>query len=101
MELDPVDQGWIIEECLRFGQPLPDKIREAPELLPGLELYYRAFFRLSTCRQIGMGLGPVPWTAVQEYARVLELEPDQAEALRYHIERMDNAFLDWQSKKTE
>lgn len=27
-----------------------------------------AYFELATCRPVGMGLGPIPWTAIHEYA---------------------------------
>lgn len=35
---------------------------------PDLERIRGAFHELSTCRQIGMALGPIPWTAIDRYA---------------------------------
>ncbi len=42
---------------------------------------------------MGMGVGPVPWTAVQEYGTMQGLGQDQLEALHYHVARMDEAYL--------
>lgn len=93
MRLDRKQEELVLKQCRDWGDPLPDYIRNAPELLPGLELYMQAFHRLSTCRQVGMGLGPVPWTAVVQYGSMQELGQDQLEALHYHMARMDEAYL--------
>ena len=56
--------------ALRAGQQLPDAIRGAPRLLPGMSPYFQAFIELTTCRQVS-GMGPpgrIPWTAVDQYA---------------------------------
>lgn len=93
MKLDRKHYEWILRDHQQWGTPLPDFILNTPELLPGLELYKLAFNDLSTCRQIGMGIGPVPWTAIQEYGSMQGLGQDQFEALHYHIARMDEAYL--------
>lgn len=77
--------------------PVPDVILNAPQLEPGLELYLDAFWELSSCRSVGMGLGPIPWTACEKYARVYRLDDDQADALVYHVARLDSAYLKWSS----
>lgn len=64
-------------------------------------MYMTAFHRLSTCRQVGMGLGPIPWNSIGEYATMQELDQEHTEALYYFIERMDAAFLDWSSKQSK
>jgi len=76
-------------------------IRDAPELMPGLQLYTRAFRELSTCRQIGMGIGPIPWTAVNDWINQNDLTQDQAETLRHHIQAMDQAYLEWVNKSSK
>ena len=89
----------ILLKCYQFGQPLPKHILEAPELAPGLEYYFNAYKRLSTCRQVGMGIGPIPWTAIHEYARMQELCQSDEQDLEYLVGRMDSAFLEWNSRK--
>ena len=45
--------------------PLPEAILNKPSLIPGLELYYRAFWDLMADRQSGMGgTGMIQYTAV-------------------------------------
>jgi hypothetical protein len=101
LDLDDKAEQSILQKCLHFGIPIPNKIKNAPELLPGLELFYRAFHKLSTCRPVGMGPGPIPWTAVLAYGTMQELDQLQFEALEYHISRMDGAFLEWIDRKNK
>lgn len=90
----PDDERRIITECMRSRLPLPAKIQDAPELELGLELYFGAFFDLSTCRpNSGMGLSPIPWSAIEEYACVYEFDPEQREDLLYLVRAMDQAYI--------
>lgn len=59
------------------------------------EFYINAFSELSSCRQIGMGLGPIPFTAIAEYARIYKV--DDISDFIYIIRVMDNAFLKGQN----
>jgi len=86
---------------MREGLPLPDRIQNAPELLPGLELYYIGFIDLSDSRSLGMGLGPIPWFTVQQYCKEFALDEDQTEAMHHHIKVMDAAYLEHQRKKAK
>jgi hypothetical protein len=99
LDLDDEAEQSILRKCLHFKMPVPDRIRNAPELLPGLEMFYRAFHSLSTCRPVGMGVGAIPWTAVHAYGTMQELDQLQFEALEYHIGRMDSAYLEWSHRK--
>lgn len=36
--------------------------------------------------------GPIPWTAIREYGRCLELDDDQLSDLHYHVREMDLAY---------
>ena len=53
--------------------------------------YIDAFRELNSCRDYGMGLGPIPFTAIAEYAKIYEVE-DFDEFL-YYIRVMDNQFI--------
>lgn len=70
----------------------PADIKVAPELNLGLDLYYEAFWCLTTCRSLGMGIGPIPWTAVMEYCDRYQIEDDQRDDMVYHINQMDDAY---------
>lgn len=61
----------------------------------------KAFWDLSTCRQVGMGLGPIPWDSMVRYAQFYGLEDDVAEAFVYIIRAMDIVYLDWEREEAE
>lgn len=77
----------VIQQCIRERSPFPDFIKDAPELEPGLALYYIAFLDLAGDRN-GMG-GPIMWSSIQKYCEHYNLDEDQTEAMFYHIRRMD------------
>lgn len=83
---------------MAFGQPLPDALKDPPELLPGLELYLQAFYQLSTCRQVGMGLGPIGWQFTQEWGMLNLSSEDSIKDLHYFIRILDSEFIKWSSK---
>jgi len=72
---------------------LPPAIRDAPELRMGLELYYGAFWDLSTCRPLGMSEGPISWLSIDAYATARGLDAEQRDDLHHHIRAMDRAYL--------
>jgi len=84
---------------MRERLPLPAKIREAPSLFQGLELYYDAFLELSSCRFTGFALGPIPWTAMRDYAEAFELDEEQKDDLFYFVRAMDVAYLEHQARR--
>jgi hypothetical protein len=100
MEQGPTEKS-IIEQCIRTRSPLPNAIANAPQLLPGLELYYNAFMDLTSCRQMGFGEGPISWLSVAEYCAVHSIEGDQREELFYHIREMDTAYLELRAKQSK
>lgn len=91
----------IIEQAVKHGLPLPEKIQNAPSLLPGLELYYLGFLDLMASRHVGMGAGPIWWGTIQDYCDKKKLDEDQAEAMHHHINSMDSAYLKHSQKKTK
>lgn len=89
----------IIEQALKSGLPIPSRIENAPSILPGLELYYIGFLELSSCRQIGFGVGPISWISIEQYCQLKGLDEEQTESMHYHIVRMDAVFMKTESKK--
>jgi len=82
--------------------PLPKVIQEAPELLPGLALYYNGFVELSSCRQVsGHGESPIPWTAIRDYCNEFDIEGEQRDYFFILIREMDKAYFEHLSKKTK
>ncbi len=91
----------IIEQCIRNKMPLPKKIENAPALDIGLELFYIGFMDLTTCRSVGFGEGPIPWTAKLAYANELELEGDQRDDLFYYIGELDTTYMEHRAAVAE
>jgi len=84
---------------VKSGLPLPEKIANAPSLLPGLEIYYIGFMDLIASRQMGMSAGPIWWTTIQEYCDRYSLDEDQTEAMHSHVRDMDLVYLKHIGKK--
>jgi hypothetical protein len=72
---------------------------------PHLLDMWEAFFALSNDRQVGMGLGPIPWSSLDRYAQRFGIDdPDEFDVFAFLIRTMDGAFLrhaDETSKKPE
>lgn len=61
---------------------------------PHLFFEWEAFYSLSNDRQIGMGIGPIPWSAIDRYARRFGIDgADEFDAFAFLIRSMDGAFL--------
>lgn len=80
---------------------LPEKILNAPSLLPGLELYWRGFLDLEASRDTGFTVGPIWWRTIHEYCEALDLSPEQTEKMHDYIVAMDNIYLLHHTKKGE
>jgi hypothetical protein len=78
---------------MRQGLKVPDKIANAPELLPWLRAEYSAFFELGTCRT---ELNPIPWTAIHQYAVANGFADTQGDLYRFTqlIRAMDIRYIE-------
>ena len=61
----------------------------------------KSFYDLSTCRNVGMALGPIPWTAMNAYANHYRLAWDVAEAFIDIMREMDEAYISNQATEKE
>lgn len=48
-----------------------------------------------------MGVGPIPWTAIQTWAVAEGLDADQSDALLYLMREMDRTYLDHLERKRD
>ena len=71
---------------------------EAPNI-EGFEFYFTAFKELNSCRDVGMGLSPIPFTAIVDYARIYDV--GEFEEFLELIRMMDEQFLDLQATEQE
>lgn len=92
MELGPSEQN-IAKQAMRSGQPIPDRIANAPKLRLGLIFYLQAFFDLDAERSHGWGLGRIPWSSLVQYASFYDLDEEQTDSLVYFVKALDAAHL--------
>jgi len=83
------------------GRSVPAWFNEEPALLPGDEFYMDSFWELSTCREVGMGMGPIPWDKIIMYSSYFQLEPDIRNVFVLTIRAMDTVYLKWHDDKRE
>jgi len=84
-----------------MGLPLPGKIANAPDLEFGLEIFLAAFHDLESERVVGMDIGPIPRSAIRDYAIELDMDSDGFEDLYHHVRALDIFFLKWRAKKNK
>lgn len=85
-----------MEAAAKRGTPLPDSVLNAPELLPGLDLYYEAFVQLTTCRTYDLDGKPypIPWTAIQAYGERYRFKGKDFDQLVDMVRALDRATLE-------
>lgn len=92
-------EDTIIRKYTQMKQALPAAIANAPDLIPGLGLYYEAFWSLDSCRINGMGRGRIPWTATLAYVDEYGILGEQRDHFFALLTRMDGAFLKYYETK--
>lgn len=83
----------MVQQAVRSGCPIPERVLQAPTLQRGLQLYLQAFFDLDAERSRGMSVGRIPWSAIVRYAEHLDLDEDQTDSLIYFLGAMDAEHL--------
>lgn len=72
---------------------------EQPEQTYIDSLFFAAFHRLSTSRQVGQVLGPIPWIESYRYAKELGFCEEDGRAFADVIMRVDSEYVKHYSKK--
>lgn len=83
-------------DARRFGDPLPKRIANKPALFFGMALYLNAWFELDSERKRPE---PISRSMCFQYAHDYDLSEEQRDDLWYFMQRTDNAFLTWWSKR--
>jgi hypothetical protein len=100
LEMGPIEQS-IIKQHLKSGQPIPERIQNAPELIEGLNLYLIAFFELDSERQSSLGYAPIPWSAIKDWGLFYDLDDEQMATLYSCIRAMDKANSDYVKSQSD
>lgn len=100
-----LEQGPLEETLIRRARAerraIPVKIMNAPQLLPGLGIYFQAFMALSSCRPLGMSEGRIPWTAAFQYGQALDMSAEEFEDLWILVSLMDAAYLTYRKSQAD
>lgn len=84
------------------GQPLPDWYGDEPYVDPADRFVLDGFWRLSTCRPLGMGfIGPIPDDKIQEYADRKHMPQDVRDLFEACVREMDAGYLAFQQGEAE
>ena len=74
--------------------------REKPA--PELMFYWNAFFQLTTDRQLGVSLGPIPWSVINAYAGRYGIADElEFDVLVRLIRAMDGVYLEDLNRRTK
>lgn len=84
---------WLAE-VTDENEPLPQPLRDKPDLMPEAAPYLEAFWSLAADRQTGMEQGPITFAAIDRYAdRQGIIDPDEFNLLEALTRAMDAAYL--------
>ncbi len=73
-----------------------------PPLFVHEAFYWQAFHELSTCRQVGMILGPIPWAAIRDYCEDLGIDDEDERAdFTMIIRLLDDVYLKIAEERTK
>ncbi len=78
---------------LERGQEVPDAFYQQPEVFQPYMFYWTAFHELGSERQIGMGVGPIPRSAIKAYAEEFEIFGDDFDKFLSIIRTLDSEYL--------
>lgn len=92
-------EDLIVDQALKARAPIPEKIANKPELLPGLAFYYEAFNALSSCRDMQFGVGRIPWTAANDFSLRYRMNLAEFERLWDLICRVDSVYINLKTKQ--
>jgi hypothetical protein len=99
--MEPELEKNLITQSIRSGMPLPDKIKNAPVLLLGLDFFFKTWVELGSCRSVGMDEGPIPWTVIRTYCNEYDILGELREDTFYLVRSIDNAYLRWKKDKAK
>lgn len=79
----------VIKQAQLARQPIPDFIKNKPELSEGLEVYIRAYFDLDAERTHAFGPAGIPVTSMLQYANAFGFDEEQTDDLVHFLRKMD------------
>ena len=89
------DKIEFLERVAEEDGVLPKALQSRPELEEHLLFVWSAFQTVSTDRPVGLGLAPIPFSAIDRFARRYGIvDIDEFDRLHRLIGQLDRALLD-------
>jgi len=86
-------KSLYLDDLIDRGKPVPSEYLRRPRLHPEYQIYWDAFWELSSDRQVGMAIGRIPFTAIDCYARRYGFEEiDEFDRFVSVMRAMDSEF---------
>ena len=90
----------ILETCMREGLPIPERMRNAPSLKPGLELFLVAYTDLDRGRPVIYGdYSSLSWDLIDRWCHAHGIFGETREDVFAHVRSLDDAYLKWRESK--
>lgn len=91
------NEKTLLDLAARQNMPIPDKILNAPELEPGLQLYMDCFNDLNHSRFNSSGfVGRLHYNLIDLWCNNNGVYGDQKLAMIYIIGKLDYVYVTWQ-----
>lgn len=91
----------IVAQAKRFGEPIPDRIKNKPRLRYELAFFLDAFYELDTDRNMSVSFGPIPWSSLNNYAVAHEITGEDYHDFMYLVRAVDSAYIKHMREKTQ
>jgi hypothetical protein len=85
-------------KLIEDGREPPPAYHQQPEIPEWYQFYWSAFNELSSERQISMGVGPIPRSAIRDYAVEYELSGDMSDKFMRIIHGLDVEYVEMANK---
>ncbi|WP_428981378.1 phage tail assembly chaperone [Methylopila jiangsuensis] len=82
-----------MERLEKKGREVPADYLNRPELEPEGAFYFDAFFRLSPSRRVGFSEGPIPFEAIDAFARRWRIWGSEFDRFERMIRALDSEHL--------
>ena len=63
--------------------------------------YIRAFWELSSERQFGHAIGPIPWSKIVSYGERRKLDDAMMDVFETVVRELDESYLKWQRDRQQ
>lgn len=92
-------QHQILRDAYKSRMPIPDKFKNAPDLLPGAELYFNGYLELAAFAGQPRARRQIVWADARAYALDHDFDEDQRFIWFECVSSLDREWLAWEAKK--